>query len=282
MGCPDCGTLLAYQESCLVCRSCGYNGVGSGRVNYLPCPELKEILLRAFSPSDSHAGYCLHDAPWIPEAGHVPRGFVGALGSLDEVELVLVTAEPGNPAKRKYRGAPADEKYSVSFPLDRLGLMAQTCEYTFVAYEKWNDRFHAKTREILNQCFGEVGLAAQLRRAWLVDAYLCSAPVSGGQVPKQTWMPCARDFLCPQLRLLQEKGSNPLIVALGGKASERVRYCGVDFVSAYHPSYRYPLKQKEAQQSWDDICNADERQAISRAPLRQNGPRSRHLKSFVP
>ncbi|HUF54372.1 MAG TPA: vitamin B12-dependent ribonucleotide reductase [Dehalococcoidia bacterium] len=28
VGCPDCGSLLAYQEGCLVCRNCGYNRCG--------------------------------------------------------------------------------------------------------------------------------------------------------------------------------------------------------------------------------------------------------------
>ena len=28
LGCPDCGSILTYQEGCLVCRACGYNKCG--------------------------------------------------------------------------------------------------------------------------------------------------------------------------------------------------------------------------------------------------------------
>jgi hypothetical protein len=34
---------------------------------------------------------------WNPKAGHVPRGFCGAISTPDDVKLVLITAEPGDP-----------------------------------------------------------------------------------------------------------------------------------------------------------------------------------------
>jgi hypothetical protein len=50
----------------------------------------------AFAPCPAVGRQC-RDARWSPREGHVPRGFLGAIGQLSEVELVLVVAEPGDP-----------------------------------------------------------------------------------------------------------------------------------------------------------------------------------------
>ena len=64
---------------------------------YTPNKALSSILRPAFKPCAGFDGACKDVAQWKPERGHVPRGFVGALGSTDEVEVVLLIAEPGNP-----------------------------------------------------------------------------------------------------------------------------------------------------------------------------------------
>ena len=66
-------------------------------MNYLPPPKLREILLPSYSPCPGIELGCKRTAIWKPEQGHVPRGFIGALGSLDEVQVVILVAEPGSP-----------------------------------------------------------------------------------------------------------------------------------------------------------------------------------------
>src|SRR5437763_10943031 len=61
----------------------------------IPTP-LANILLPAYGPCPEFATAC-KEMRWNPDAGHVPRGFLGACGELSEVELLLVFAEPGDP-----------------------------------------------------------------------------------------------------------------------------------------------------------------------------------------
>jgi hypothetical protein len=59
-------------------------------------PELEKVLLPAYAPYPEFNRAC-SEMRWYPSAGHVPRGFLGATRKLSEVELVLVSAEPGDP-----------------------------------------------------------------------------------------------------------------------------------------------------------------------------------------
>src|SRR4051812_46161146 len=59
-------------------------------------PSLKSVLAAAFQPCPGFSGAC-SAMRWNPAAGHVPRGFFGATGTLEEVRLVLILSEPGDP-----------------------------------------------------------------------------------------------------------------------------------------------------------------------------------------
>ena len=73
----------------------------------MPNEALVDVLLPAYTCQ--HFGKC-PDATWFPSEGHVPRGFLGATRALEEVEVVMVLAEPGPPKDTK----PNSEKYEHS------------------------------------------------------------------------------------------------------------------------------------------------------------------------
>jgi hypothetical protein len=58
--------------------------------------KLHSILSPAYGPCPEFNDHCTK-MRWNPQSGHVPRGFCGALGNLEEVQLILVFAEPGDP-----------------------------------------------------------------------------------------------------------------------------------------------------------------------------------------
>ena len=60
------------------------------------CPELLKIIEPAYAPCAHFTGAC-RTLRWDPGRGHIPRGFLGATGRLEDVKLVLVFAEPGDP-----------------------------------------------------------------------------------------------------------------------------------------------------------------------------------------
>lgn len=88
-----------------------------------PNPALLAILLPAYDPCPGFAGACT-EMRWAPGEGHEPQGVSGALGRLDEVSLVLVTAGPGDPF--------ALEAYPSSPP---SAILAAASKYVYAARE---------------------------------------------------------------------------------------------------------------------------------------------------
>jgi hypothetical protein len=106
---------------------------------------------------------------WAPDEGHVPRGFCGAGGTLEEVRLVLVVAEPGDPHAGERHGAnPAAE-----------GRLDSAYAYAYECFKSGKDLFHRNVRLILNLCWPDIDFDEQMRRTWITESVLCSARTEG-------------------------------------------------------------------------------------------------------
>lgn len=175
-----------------------------------PCKELLDIIEPAYAPCCNFAGAC-NSLIWAPERGFVPRGFLGATGSASEVELVLVFAEPGDPHYTEVHET-----------------MDTALEYTYQCMRFGTDLFHRNVRHILNLCFPEDPFDSQLRKTWMTESLLCSAPEEGGSVKASSWRACSARYLKPQLDVL----SQAFVVALGRKAQSRLKSIGIPFFEA--------------------------------------------------
>ena len=172
-----------------------------------PAKELLNVLEHAYGPCTEFQGACAGAAAWAPEHGHVPRGFLGAASRIDDVELVLLIAEPGNPHPHSRFGP----------DLAPQSIVAQTVSDTYRCFREKTDLFHYNMRRILDLAFPELALDDQLRRVWITNSRLCSAPEEGGSVPVASSNACAGAYLKAQLELL----SGRPIIALGHKANDR-------------------------------------------------------------
>ena len=108
-----------------------------------------------------HIGICA-DAVYDPASGHIPREFSGAEGSLDDVLLVMVFAEPGFPLMGESYFDDAEENL-------RCLLSAQFLK-------SGENQFHRNITEFLSQVFAKFSknIEEQLTRVWLTESRNCS------------------------------------------------------------------------------------------------------------
>jgi hypothetical protein len=190
---------------------------------------------------------------WIPESGHAPRGFCGALGKLGEVELVLIVAEPGDP----------HDLESYSSAASSPELLEEICRYVYGCFESGKDYFHKNVRYILDQCWPGMPFAEQMRRTWITESTLCSAQKEGGTIPVSVNRFCADSYLSKQLALLPQAA----IVTLGGKARDRIRHLRYRTiaVSAVAPP---GCNFAGARESWDQVAIEVRNRAAGRRGIR--------------
>lgn len=204
----------------------------------LPCVELRKVLLAAYDPCPGFHSICTI-MRWIPEHGHVPRGFCGAVGQLSDVELVLIVAEPGDPHGR--------ESYSPAEPSSAM--FETVCRYVYECYASGKDQFHKNIRYILDLCWPGLPIVEQMRRTWITESTLCSAETEGGRIQSAVNRFCVDSYLSKQLDLLPQA----VIATLGGKARDRVRRLEHEVISA---SAAAPpgCNFRGAKESWEQIA----------------------------
>jgi hypothetical protein len=200
--------------------------------------SLIRLLKEAF-PCQNFKKTCRDHMKWIPERGYVPSGFGGANGSLDDVQLVIITAEPSTPLKDDtYAGSP---KKMISKELS----LFEKYMRGHVADNK--SRYFPNLKEILDNFFGpNRSLDDKLKSTWFTTSVKCAAERTGGPVKRNIEIACTDLYLKRELGLLP----NAFVLALGGKARDRLKRVGI-YVNAWahHPSARNPIKREASWQA---------------------------------
>ena len=187
-----------------------------------------KILRWAYGPCCGFGGACSGTAKWKPECGHVPRGFVGALGRIREIKVVILLDKPGQPFW--------DEEYLGK---SKLAKLKQTSKFTFSAIEDEASPFQKRLKYLLNYLFLDIQdqLDLQLRKTWITETYLCSIRPSKKDAPPLAKQECVDRYLAPQLDLLSERP----VIALGGIAYKQAQELIPDvYLKQFlHPSARF-------------------------------------------
>ena len=182
---------------------------------------LEDLLINAYRPCVGLLRACKNHVVWIPSEGYIPRGYFGAEGDINEVELVLVLAEPGTPFK--------GESYCQSGPLEILKVQRQSC--TDIS----GSIFHDNLLKILKYCFPGYSVELIMKKTWITESVLCSTPIdrgANGNIPACVEKECGNRFLAKQ-RVIFE---NAFWVTVGGKPKARLASLNIktDF-HIHHP-----------------------------------------------
>jgi ATP adenylyltransferase len=210
----------------------GSSKIKKGKKVPLPHEKMLNVLLRAYEPCPNF-GTC-PEARWKPREGHIPRGYLGCTGELEEVEAVFVFAEPGHPQ-------PGESYIETS----STSLVKQVIEASYKYKSKGIDLFHKNLLWIMNELWPELSFDECLRKVWMTESRLCSveneiAEVKGGDIRL-----CTREFLIPQIEILPKA----TVVLFGGKARNRTDQCIPQALSAYALSPP-GANHKPARPSW--------------------------------
>lgn len=203
-----------------------------------PEPTILSLLRPAYEPCRGFSDEC-RSAVWDPAGGHVPRGFCGGIAGTDDVRLVLVCAEPGDPhgsESHEGDGSPG-------------GRLASVNRYAWGCFASGKDLFHRNVRTLLDLCWPGSTFEEQMRKTWITDSVLCSAPKECGPVQRGMEQECAKRFLLPQLSLFPAA----VVVALGRKADRRLRRAGISEFEYAYSAAPPGCNHGQARASWERV-----------------------------
>jgi hypothetical protein len=191
--------------------------VTSLNMNQTPALELVRLLQNAYPKCSQFDGTCKkHGIECHPTSGHIPRGYAGAFGKLDDVKLVLILAEPGGPG--------TSESYDISTSRPRL-VREIAAGVACTIRAPGGSAFHVNLQTILNKCWPGLSFEEQMKRTWITESVLCSAKVSAGPLKKDVAKACAETYLQRQLALFPGR----FVACLGGKAEQRMKWAGLPY-----------------------------------------------------
>ena len=229
----------------------------------MPDQALIDILKPAYGPCPNFESKCEPCGTCIfePANGYVPAGFGGATGSLDEVQLVIVTAEPGAPIDNAgYREGMSAEQ----MVLNSIRIFHEAMENGGVQRQgRLVYPFHHNMQRILDEFWPGESLDSQLRKTWATNAVLCPIQKSGDNHskdhPKEVEKICAATYLKKQLALFPRA----FVLALGGKAQKRMEEAGLPFCAkGIHPSAGKHVPVAVMIKSWNAAASTFHRSEI--------------------
>ena len=231
-------------------------------MNIYPHSKLMAVLSAAYDPCvymESFGGSC-RESRWVPKSGHVPRGFLGATAALQDVQLVMVLAEPGTPQPHeRYRD-------DVEHNEDQL---RSTVDFVHDCYrsarpsdDPWDSSYlnsvHHNARWFLERLYPELTFDQQLRHVWITESRLCSLQESSGRATKALYHSCEKTYLAKQLGVLRHAD----VVAFGpNKAQKSMERLGVATVlprsvKVAALSQRNYTALAEARRTWKVVLQA--------------------------
>ena len=189
--------------------------------DYFPCKELQEIFLPAYEPCKHFGDPCARRR-WNPIDGHIPRGFTGAFGTLQDVELVIVAWRPAPKVQE-------DESYTaevagngrVRKPTE---LMAQACKFTYTCINERREDYHEEIHDVIDSYFGGNDFRQKLRKAFIMQVCLCSK----GEPGDESVRTCNNEYLQKALAIL--KNNSPCTFVHYSPAAERCLRKQVDSI----------------------------------------------------